>query len=391
MKIKAVSLLLLGVVAVSSCTKVESTLEFSDDISVSTLGTVDTLNVSPNDTVWFQFLVSTSAGAIKNVDLEVDETVVKKLPTYSKFAAYNQEYELTINESGNLSRDISTVIIEYPVQIRETPAVMNRSFKATLKATNQVGKVGTNFAYFKGSNTKIWRKTVKLQDGTIADKEKKIFFDPTACQGHSVTEFILPTDEGTDGEETGEEETGKKEINEDDIARAEKVRNSISLVVSFKNIYGDIESTLKTYKMYSPDDEDCDFYLKTSSKDFDQYDRTLMNHTVFFRINDVPDDEDLAGQIDKETDNNKKTQLINQRRDNDYAYFDEFIDEEFLRELDFSDAVTSLLVKGGLYAFQLHDGRRGVIHLNYPNCFNNVSPVSVSRCIVQFLNMNEAE
>lgn len=375
MNIKIASLLLLGVVAATSCNKVESTLGVSDDISVSTLETKDTLSVAPNDTVRFRFLVSTSAGAIKNVDLEVDETVVKKLPAYSKFAIYDEANELTMDENGNLSRDISTVIVEYAVEVKDNPEIMNRSFKATLKATNQAGKTGVNFAYFKGNNTKTWKRSVQVMGGWSPQSTDKLFFAPNEYMGHSANEFIFKED---------------VEIGEDEIAKAEKVRNSIGMVVLFYNAGGNVYP----YKLFSPDDEECEECLR-SRVGIKTYDRTLMKSSVFYRINDVPEDEELEMQIaalgTDPKNNTEKLKLINQRRDNDYEYFDNLINEEYLKELDFSSASTSLDAKGGLYAFRLQDGRRGVIHLTYVGIYGAPQPLSINRGIVQLMNLNGPE
>lgn len=356
------SLLLGGAMAVTSCNGVDSMLEVSDNISVSTLETRDTLKVAPADTVRFRFLVSTAAGAIANIDLEIDESVAEKVPEKTTFAGYDQDNELVMDENGNLSRDISTVIVEYPVVIRENPEVMRNTYRATLRATNRSGKVASNYAHFKGNNSKTYTSSLSMQSAWRPSATDLQFFNPVEYKAHKTTEFYS--------------------ITGDEIEDADAVKNNIALAIAY-NYFGNP----MYYRIYSPDCENLETDLGVRG-----YPYAEMGKTRFFRI-ETPGDAELKEAIENETNMSKKNSLTLERRQNDMDYFDANINDDYLKTLDFSDASSTLLdVEGGLFAFQTHDGRRGVILLKHIMPSNN-SPLTVTiyRCIFQVISVEPTE
>ena len=112
-----------------SCNSVDDVLKPSDSISISILETLDTVRVVPGDTVSFKFMVFTNGGAIKNIDLETNDEIFEKHPEKMTFGLIDS-IELTVDENGNLSRDVSSLIVEYPVYIKKNPAVVNNTLKA---------------------------------------------------------------------------------------------------------------------------------------------------------------------------------------------------------------------------------------------------------------------
>lgn len=362
---KTIYSIIIGFVAMTlvACTDASNTLEVEDRISVSTLETIDTIKVVPNDTIRFRFLVSSTGSPIKNIDLDVNEEVVEKLPAHSTFAIYDAENPLTMDEAGNLSRDINTVIVEYAVAVKENPAVMEDAFKATLLATSQSGKQSSNYVHFKGNNSRRWSTDLRLQTGYYTNATQNIFFDPLHYKAYNSQAFISTTDEPVDG--------------------AEEIINNIAMVVTFKYNFSDPIGCLQTYKMYSPDSEEAETFLKANG--MPKYNHADMKSCCFFRLEGVGGAV-MDEEIDNETNGSKKASLIVQSRNLDLAYLDENIDDEFLKKLDFTEASKELVVKGGLYAFKTHDGRKGVIQINRPNNFNNPIPILIKRCVMQVVS-----
>lgn len=365
MKTKIFALMMLGgAAALSSCNKVDSMLEASDNISVSTLQTVDTLKVAPNDTIKFSFLVSTAAGSIRNIDIDIDESVAEKVPEKTTFSGYDQTNELTMDANGNLSRDISTVIVEYAIAIKENPELMKNTYRVTLRASNRSGKEASNYAHFKGNNSKTYNSQLSMQSAWKPAAAQINFFNPVDYTGHKFTDFYS--------------------YSGDQPENADAIKGKIALAIGFDGL----SPTSKYYRMYSPDCENI-----TTEMGLNGYPHTEMGKTRFFRIEDVPGDAEIKEEIANETLQSKKDQLTMSRRQNDMKYFDENINDNYLKTLDFSNASsTSLEIEGGLYAFQTADGRRGVILLKHPTgAWNSPLPVTIYRCIFQVISVDRAQ
>lgn len=160
MKYNLLNTILFLTVVLVSCNSVDDVLKPSDSISISILETLDTVRVVPGDTVSFKFMVFTNGGAIKNIDLETNDEIFEKHPEKMTFGLIDS-IELTVDENGNLSRDVSSLIVEYPVYIKKNPAVVNNTLKAVFRATNKQGKSASNYVHFKGLNSRI-KKTNSL-------------------------------------------------------------------------------------------------------------------------------------------------------------------------------------------------------------------------------------
>ena len=124
MKYNLLNTILFLTVVLVSCNSVDDVLKPSDSISISILETLDTVRVVPGDTVSFKFMVFTNGGAIKNIDLETNDEIFEKHPEKMTFGLIDS-IELTVDENGNLSRDVSSLIVEYPGYIKKNPAVGN--------------------------------------------------------------------------------------------------------------------------------------------------------------------------------------------------------------------------------------------------------------------------
>lgn len=66
-----------------------------------------------------------------------------------------------------------------------------------------------------------------------------------------------------------------------------------------------------------------------------------MKSCVFYRIEGVGGYE-LDEAIEAAQDNNEKAKLINERNNLDWEYFDEYINDDYLSTLDFSNATNAL-------------------------------------------------
>ena len=81
--------------------------------------------------------------------------------------------ELTVDENGNLSRDVSSLIVEYPVYIKKIP-LLNNTLKAGFRATNKQGKSASNYVHFKGLNSRIKKDKLTLVSAYSVSQAKPL-------------------------------------------------------------------------------------------------------------------------------------------------------------------------------------------------------------------------
>lgn len=353
MKYNLLNTILFLTVVLVSCNSVDDVLKPSDSISISILETLDTVRVVPGDTVSFKFMVFTNGGAIKNIDLETNDEIFEKHPEKMTFGLIDS-IELTVDENGNLSRDVSSLIVEYPVYIKKNPAVVNNTLKAVFRATNKQGKSASNYVHFKGLNSRIKKDKLTLVSAYSVPKQNR-FFNPFDYKTYSEAQFIST---------------------EEPIEGSDKIKESIAMVFAYKYIPADPGK----YYLYSPDSEEAQEFCDKNG--IRGYNREEMKSCVFYRIEGVGGYE-LDEVIEAAQDNNEKAKLINERNNLDWKYFDEYINDDYLSTLDFSNATNALQLKGGFYAFKTFDNRKGIIWVNYLNNFNNPIPITIRRYIFQ--------
>ena len=353
MKYNLLNTILFLTVVLVSCNSVDDVLKPSDSISISILETLDTVRVVPGDTVSFKFMVFTNGGAIKNIDLETNDEIFEKHPEKMTFGLIDS-IELTVDENGNLSRDVSSLIVEYPVYIKKNPAVVNNTLKAVFRATNKQGKSASNYVHFKGLNSRIKKDKLTLVSAYSVPKQNR-FFNPFDYKTYSEAQFIST---------------------EEPIEGSDKIKESIAMVFAYKYIPADPGK----YYLYSPDSEEAQEFCDKNG--IRGYNREEMKSCVFYRIEGVGGYE-LDEAIEAAQDNNEKAKLINERNNLDWKYFDEYINDDYLSTLDFSNATNALQLNGGFYAFKTFDNRKGIIWVNYLNNFNNPIPITIRRYIFQ--------
>lgn len=363
MKTKLLSIIFCAA-ALTACQNVDDTFEFTDDITVSSLQTVDTMEVLPLDTVRFKFLVSTNRGAIRNLQLDVDESVVERVPEKTNFGLIDATDTLSVDADGNLSRDVSTVVVEYPVVIKQNPNVLKNAFKATLRAINAAGKSATNYTHFKGTNLRKQTKALNLQTGWYAYPTTKMFVDPTSYKSYSCIDLMVKKDD----------EQSKK----DSIEKVKGIEFAVGYRYDFAN------PNLETYRLFSPDCKELKDFIFDEIKAPYIANTEEMHHTVFYRLEAVGG-SNLDEQINNETDVMKKYQLWNERNTLNQNFFDNEVNDDFVASLDFSNATDFLYLKGGIYAFKTEDGRKGVFIITYYSVFGHYAqiPVNISRLAIQ--------
>ena len=288
MKYNLLNTILFLTVVLVSCNSVDDVLKPSDSISISILETLDTVRVVPGDTVSFKFMVFTNGGAIKNIDLETNDEIFEKHPEKMTFGLIDS-IELTVDENGNLSRDVSSLIVEYPVYIKKNPAVVNNTLKAVFRATNKQGKSASNYVHFKGLNSRIKKDKLTLVSAYSVPKQNR-FFNPFDYKTYSEAQFIST---------------------EEPIEGSDKIKESIAMVFAYKYIPADPGK----YYLYSPDSEEAQEFCDKNG--IRGYNREEMKSCVFYRIEGVGGYE-LDEAIEAAQDNNEKAKLINERNNLDW-------------------------------------------------------------------------
>lgn len=359
-------LLFIWMGLLTACNSIDDVLKPSDDISISILQTQDTTNVVPGDTISFRFMVTTNSGSVRRVEVLANEEIFEGHPEKMSFALIDTSMALTADEQGYLSRDVSSVIVNYPVYVKPNPAIVGNTVQVTFRATNKQGKVGENYVRFRGQN--FHKSSVTLNLIKNSNPTELRFFDPYKYTAYSHTSFL-----STDSVIPGADEI--------------KARIALMFSYSFKMLNGkqDIH-----YYMYSPASEKAGSYY-ADSLHLQGYNPEEMKQTLFYRIEDVGGSylNDSIASIRKRY-NDGETQLasllnslINERNNADWDYFDTTIGEEYLNNLDFSQAVDYMELMGGFYAFKTYDNLKGIIWVNYKNNFNNPLPLTIRRYIFQ--------
>lgn len=346
---KILSLLMLTACILAACTSVDDTLKPSDDIYVSVLETQDTVRVIPGDTVHFHFMVSTNNGAITRIEFVSDESIIEGHPEKMTFSLIDTTMVLTANTEGYLSREVSSLIVDYPCYVKSNPAILGNTQQITFRATNKQGNRGENYIRFRGYNTKKYSTRVTLINNYSASGKSRFFSLPN-YRAYTENSF-LREDTVIDG--------------------AEEIKQNISLVFRY-NSSGD-------YHMYSPANPELQTYLESIG--ITGYNAEEMNPSTFYRIEGVGGHQ-LNDSIANETDTTKKLALINRRKTLDTEWFDT-VDDAYLEQLDFSQAADYIEVTGGFYAIRTDDGRHGIIWVSYPNVFDNPIPITIERGIYQ--------
>ena len=351
MKHNLFNIILALTAVLASCNSVDDVLKASDNISISILETLDTVRVIPGDTVTFKFMVSTNGGTIKRIDLDANDEIFEKHPEKMKFGLID-DIELTVDKDGYLSRDVSSLIVEYPVYIKKNPAVVNNTLKAVFHATNKQGKSGSNYVHFKGLNSRIKKDKLTLVEGYGLPGQNR-FFNPFDYKTYNEKQFINDT-----------------------IKERDQVIESIAMVFAYRYTAADKDK----YYLYSPDSEEAQAFCNQIG--IKGYNREEMKSCLFYRI------EGVGGyELDEAIQNTPSDiKLINERNNLDWKYFDEHIDDAYLSTLDFSNATNALRLKGGFYAFKTHDNRKGIIWVNYLSNWEVPVPITIRRYIFQVVN-----
>ncbi len=321
---KILSLLMLTACILAACTSVDDTLKPSDDIYVSVLETQDTVRVIPGDTVHFHFMVSTNNGAITRIEFVSDESIIEGHPENMTFSLIDTTMVLTANTEGYLSREVSSLIVDYPCYVKPNPAILGGTQQITFRATNKQGNRGENYIRFRGYNSRKNITTLRLI-GDYQAKGKSRFVSLDDYRAYNENQFL----------------------HEDTIVESDAViKDKIDLVVGITG-----------------------------------YQAGEMHASSFYRIEGVGGHQ-LNDSIANETDTTKKLALINRRKTLDTEWFDT-VDDAYLEQLDFSQAADYIEVTGGFYAIRTDDGRHGIIWVSYPNVFDNPIPITIERGIYQ--------
>lgn len=345
----------------TSCNSIDDALKPSDDIFISILETQDTVRVVPGDTISFRFMVTTNNGSVRRVEVLANDALFEGHPEKMTFGLIDTSMVLTADEQGYLSRDVSSVIVNYPVYVKPNPDILTQTVQVTFRATNAQGNTGENYVRFKGQNFRKSTSDLQFMTGTAANQPR--FFDPYSYRAYSHESFV-----STDSVIPGSDE----------------IKTKIALMFGYtqKLISMGPPVVMEThYYMCSPNSEFAASFM-ADSLHVQGYNAEEMKQTVFYRIEGVGGSY-LNDSIAKETDNQIKNNLINERNNADWDYFDTTINEEYLNNLDFSQATDHIELYGGFYAFKTYDNLKGIIWVSYKNNFGNPLPVRIRRYIFQ--------
>lgn len=135
---KKIYLLLLPVLFLWGSCSMDDVLGSDGDLNLTVIETNNPIKAEPGETVVFQFVVSTSKGVLSRVEI-TSEDGIQPIVEEVTFAMVDEDKELSLNNEGYFSREVSTVLVKYPLIMPDDESLRGKSLSIKLKATRNDG------------------------------------------------------------------------------------------------------------------------------------------------------------------------------------------------------------------------------------------------------------
>lgn len=122
----------------SGCS-LNDTLDSNEDLSVSLIETLLPIQAEPGDTIVFRFVASTPKGNLERVQLTSEDGLTPVIEKVS-FAMLENETTLNLDKNGYFSREISTVMVEYPIVVPNDENLRGKTLSLDLSVARNDGQ-----------------------------------------------------------------------------------------------------------------------------------------------------------------------------------------------------------------------------------------------------------
>ena len=135
---KKIYLLLLPVLFLWGSCSMDDVLESNGELNLTVIETNNPIKAEPGETVVFQFVASTSKGELSRIEI-TSEDGIRPIVEDVTFAMVDEDKALSLDSEGYFSREISTVLVKYPLIMPDDESLRGKSLGIKLKVTRNDG------------------------------------------------------------------------------------------------------------------------------------------------------------------------------------------------------------------------------------------------------------
>lgn len=135
---KKIYLLLLPVLFLWGSCSMDDVLESNGELNLTVIETNNPIKAEPGETVVFQFVASTSKGELSRIEI-TSEDGIRPVVEDVTFAMVDEDKALSLDSEGYFSREISTVLVKYPLIMPDDESLRGKSLGIKLKVTRNDG------------------------------------------------------------------------------------------------------------------------------------------------------------------------------------------------------------------------------------------------------------
>ena len=116
----------------------DDVLESNGELNLTVIETNTPIKAEPGETVVFQFVASTSKGELSRIEI-TSEDGIRPIVEDVTFAMVDEDKALSLDSEGYFSREISTVLVKYPLIMPDDESLRGKSLGIKLKVTRNDG------------------------------------------------------------------------------------------------------------------------------------------------------------------------------------------------------------------------------------------------------------
>ena len=116
----------------------DDVLESNGELNLTVIETNNPIKAEPGETVVFQFVASTSKGELSRIEI-TSEDGIRPIVEDVTFAMVDEDKALSLDSEGYFSREISTVLVKYPLIMPDDESLRGKSLGIKLKVTRNDG------------------------------------------------------------------------------------------------------------------------------------------------------------------------------------------------------------------------------------------------------------
>lgn len=183
---KKIYLLLLPVLFLWGSCSMDDVLESDDGLNLAVMETNNPVKAEPGETVVFQFVASTSKGKLSRIEI-TSEDGIRPVVEDVAFAMIDEDKALSLNNEGYFSREVSTVLVKYPLVMPDDESLRGRNLSIKLKVTRKDGTtkvLDQKFEMIRYINNRHGIAMSGKNTAWIYNPTKDVVYDMTDYKAH---------------------------------------------------------------------------------------------------------------------------------------------------------------------------------------------------------------